>query len=88
MPNVLLNYYNPTSTSFALVYTYNGFNVSVKNSGVVLSRYCTSPCQRCSTSVTTCESCLPAPNTLIYHDSQTKTCASACVPGKYADSNN
>lgn len=88
MSNVLLSYFNPTSTSFGLVYTYNGFNVSYKTTGVVVSIFCTSPCQRCSTSTTTCESCLPAPNTLIYHDSQTKRCAAACVSGKYPDANN
>lgn len=54
MPNILLNYYNPTSSSFQVVYTYNGFNVSTKTSGIFTSIYCTSPCQRCSTSVTTC----------------------------------
>jgi hypothetical protein len=54
MPNVLLSFYNPTSTSFGLVYTYNGFNVSVKTSGINVGIYCTSPCKRCSASPTTC----------------------------------
>lgn len=88
MPNVLLNLYNPVSTSFGIVYTYNGFNVSVKTTGIVVGIFCTSPCKRCSTTATTCESCMPAPNTLILHDAVTKTCASSCVAGKYPDANN
>lgn len=54
MNNVLLSYYNPSSTSFSVSFKYDGYNVSVKGSGVVVGIYCTDPCQRCSASVTAC----------------------------------
>lgn len=72
LTDLQLNYFDPTSGTFKLVYTYNGLNVSVLESGVVLSPYCTSPCQRCDTTATACESCLPAPNTFIYYDPDVK----------------
>lgn len=44
MPRILLNSYSPISPSFELVYTYNGYNVSVKSSGITVGIFCTSPC--------------------------------------------
>lgn len=88
LTNVLLNSFSPTSASFAITYSYNGNKVSSKYTGIVVPVYCTPPCQRCSTSVTACMSCLPAPNTLIYYDSVQLSCGSSCISGKYADANN
>ena len=71
-----------------MVYTYDGYNVSYKDSGITLSAYCTSPCQRCDGTKTACESCLPAPNTLIYYDPDLFACGSSCMDGKYPDNTN
>lgn len=44
MTNVLLNSFSPSSASFAITYSYNGYNVSSKYTGVVVNVYCTAPC--------------------------------------------
>ena len=45
--SIIIGYFDPVSESFKLTYTYDNFNVSIKDSGVTVSPYCTSPCQRC-----------------------------------------
>lgn len=84
---MLLNSFSSSSTSFSIVYSYNGFRVSTKSTGIVVNVYCTPPCQRCSTSQSTCLSCLPSPNTLIYYESSNFTCGASCISGKYPDTN-
>jgi hypothetical protein len=74
-----------TSTTFKIVYKYNGYNVSYMNTGIYLLAYCSSPCQRCSTTKTACLSCLPSPNTQIYYDSSTKACSIKCSSNKYSN---
>ena len=88
MRDILLNYFDPTSSTFKVVYSYNGYNISVLETGVTVSPYCTSPCQRCDGTKVACQSCLPAPNTLIYYDTDALDCLSECVSGKYPDSTN
>jgi proprotein convertase subtilisin/kexin type 5 len=48
-----------------------------------LSGYCTSPCQRCSTSPSSCLSCLPSPNTLIMYYTANSSCLSSCPNATY-----
>ena len=88
MKDILLNYFDPNSNSFKIVYSYDGYNISVQETGITLSPFCTTPCQRCNGIATACESCLPHPNTLIYYDPDTLQCGSACIDGKYPDSVN
>ena len=89
MKKLTLSYYDPSSDTFKVTYTYNSKNVSVIDSGLMLSIFCTSPCQRCDINPTDCESCLPlGANTLIYFDPDQKDCLSQCDDGKYADDSN
>ena len=74
-----------TSTSFQIVYTYDGKNVSFVDSSVTVRPFCTSPCKRCSTLAITCVNCLPTPNTFIYFDTDSSTCLIECPNEKYSD---
>jgi len=83
--NILLPYLNGTSTSFAIQYLYNGLKIATVASGVTVTPYCSSPCQQCSTSPTTCLSCLPTPNLLTIYFSPNNTCMSACPSGYFVN---
>ena len=54
MKKVVLPHFDPTSNSFALAYKYDSANVATLNSGIVVTPYCTSPCQRCRGTKTSC----------------------------------
>jgi len=86
MVNLLIPFLNPSSTSFNIKYIYNGITVASVSSGVVVLPYCTSPCQRCSTSPTICLSCLPSPNTYIIYFSLNNTCLNGCPTGYFTNS--
>lgn len=86
--SLTLPYFSPTSSSFSVSYFYSSSLIASKTSGIVVTVYCTSPCKQCSSSKTSCLSCLPAPNTLISYDSDSKTCVQTCPTGKYNDANN
>ena len=88
--NLLLSYFDPSSATFKVEYSYNSHMVSTVESGLFLSVFCTKPCQRCNIVPTACESCLPllTGNTFIYFDPVAATCGTSCVSGKYPDLTN
>jgi proprotein convertase subtilisin/kexin type 5 len=84
--NINIGYISVSSTSFTIYYLYNGLTVAQITSGVTVSPYCTSPCQRCVTTKTACATCLPSPNTAIYFYPVNSSCTNACPNGYYPDS--
>lgn len=89
MGNILLPYLAVSSTSFAIKYQYNGKDVASVSTGVTVSPFCTSPCQRCTTSKTACASCLPIANTtFIYLFASNSSCLSVCPATYYPDTAN
>jgi hypothetical protein len=82
---ITLPYFSPSSTSFGIVYSYAGTQVAVVSSGVTVSVFCTSPCERCVSVQTACASCLPSPNTAIYLFTVNSSCLGSCPDGYYAN---
>lgn len=78
LSNIKLPYLNGSSSSFDIGYTYNGLLVASVSSGVVVTPYCTSPCEKCSSTPTVCLSCLPTPNIYLYYYSSNNSCFSSC----------
>lgn len=87
LKNVVIPFISVASTSFGINFQYNGKDIAVVSSGVVVQPFCTSPCERCVTTQTVCASCLPSPNTAIYFYSVNSSCltASECPAGNYPD---
>ena len=83
LSNVLLNFATGPSSSFALQYTYNSGVVGALSSGVTVSGFCSSPCQRCNITASACLSCLPSPNPLTLHFSPNSSCLSSCPSGYF-----
>ena len=80
---ITLPYFSPTSTSFSITYGYAGSQVATINSGVTVSVYCSSPCERCVSSMTACASCLPSPNTALLLYTINSSCLTTCPNGYY-----
>jgi hypothetical protein len=80
----ILPTFSASSSSFSLSYSYGGKAVAAVGAGVVATVYCTSPCQRCQGSPSSCQSCLPAPNTLTLFLASNSSCLAVCPGGYYA----
>lgn len=83
--NILLPSLSGSSTSFSMQYLYSSKQIATVSTGVVVSVYCSSPCQQCTTSPIICASCLPAPNILILLYPPTSSCVSSCPPGYFTN---
>lgn len=81
--NIMVPILSVSTSSFTVKYLYNSQIIAQATSGVTLTTYCTSPCQKCSTSPTTCLSCLPAPNTFILFYAVNSSCLSSCPSTAY-----
>ncbi len=74
MSNILLPFISSQSSSFTLIFSYNGKNISYIDSNVVIRPFCTSPCKQCDTTKTKCVTCMPSPNTFKYFNKVTFKC--------------
>lgn len=68
----------------SVAFVYNDYFVATKEINIIF--YCTSPCKTCGSSITTCLSCLPAPNQLLYLSNG--QCLASCSDGTYPNSSN
>lgn len=76
--NIQLASFNVSSSSFSVSFLYSGLNVANLSTGIVVTAYCNSPCQRCVSTKSACATCLPSPNLAIYLYTSNSTCLANC----------